>query len=89
MSKIATDQQANGQHENSRKNLAKGFERHVLTKEDQAKGGRQFGINYRKRKAMKEQAELMLSLTFNIKDKNGKDLVDRLKAMRSTRRPDR
>lgn len=38
------------------------------------KGGKKSGEVRRKRKAMKEQAELLLSLPFNIVDKNGNEL---------------
>ena len=38
------------------------------------KGGQKSGEARRKRKAMKEQAELLLSLPFNIKDKQGNEL---------------
>lgn len=38
------------------------------------KGGKKSGEVRRKRKAMKEQAELLLSLPFNIIDKNGNEL---------------
>ena len=38
------------------------------------KGGQKSGEVRRKRKAMKEQAELLLSLPFNIKDKQGNEL---------------
>lgn len=38
------------------------------------KGGKKSGEVRRKRKAMKEQAEILLSLPFNIIDKNGNEL---------------
>lgn len=38
------------------------------------KGGKKSGEVRRKRKAMKEQTELLLSLPFNIIDKNGNEL---------------
>lgn len=38
------------------------------------KGGKKSGEVRRKRKAMKEQAELLLSLPFNIVDKNGNEI---------------
>lgn len=38
------------------------------------KGGKKSGEVRRERKAMKEQAELLLSLPFNIIDKNGNEL---------------
>lgn len=38
------------------------------------KGGQKSGEVRRQRKAMKEQAELLLSLPFNIKDKQGNEL---------------
>ena len=38
------------------------------------KGGKKSGEVRRKRKAIKEQAELLLSLPFNIIDKNGNEL---------------
>ncbi len=41
---------------------------------DSRKGGIKSGEVRRKRKAMKEQAELLLSLPFNIIDKNGNEL---------------
>lgn len=43
-------------------------------KKNGAKGGRKSGEVRRKRKAMKEQAELLLSLPFNIVDRNGNEL---------------
>lgn len=47
-------------------------------REEAKKNGRKGGINSgkvrRKRKAMKKQAELLLSLPFNLTDKNGNEL---------------
>ena len=43
-------------------------------KKNGRKGGKKSGEVRRKRKAMKEQAELLLSLPFNIIDKNGNEL---------------
>ena len=43
-------------------------------KKNGAKGGKKSGEVRRKRKAMKEQAELLLSLPFNIIDKKGNEL---------------
>ena len=43
-------------------------------RENGRKGGQKSGEVRRKRKAMKEQAELLLSLPFNIKDKQGNEL---------------
>lgn len=43
-------------------------------KKNGAKGGKKSGEVRRKRKAMKEQAEILLSLPFNIIDKNGNEL---------------
>ena len=45
------------------------------------KGGIKSGEVRRARKSMKEQAELLLSMTFDIKDKQGKGLVEQLKAL--------
>lgn len=43
-------------------------------KKNGAKGGKKSGEVRRKRKAMKEQAEILLSLPFNIIDKNRNEL---------------
>ena len=43
-------------------------------RENGRKGGQKSGEVRRQRKAMKEQAELLLSLPFNIKDKQGNEL---------------
>ena len=43
-------------------------------KKNGAKGGKKSGEVRRKRKAMKEQAELLLSLPFNLTDRNGNEL---------------
>ena len=43
-------------------------------KKNGRKGGKKSGEVRRKRKAMKEQAEILLSLPFNIIDKNGNEL---------------
>ena len=43
-------------------------------KKNGAKGGRKSGEVRRKRKAMKEQAELLLSLPFKLTDRNGNEL---------------
>lgn len=43
-------------------------------KKNGAKGGKKSGEVRRKRKAIKEQAELLLSLPFNIIDKKGNEL---------------
>ena len=45
------------------------------------KGGIKSGEVRRARKSMKEQAELLLSMTFDIKDKQGKGLVEQLKSL--------
>lgn len=42
-------------------------------KESASKAGKASGEAKRKRKAMKEQAELLLSLPFNLTDRNGKE----------------
>lgn len=46
-----------------------------------SKGGKKSGEVRRARKAMKEQAELLLSMTFDVKDKKGQGLVEQLKAL--------
>lgn len=45
---------------------------------DSAKGGKKSGEVRRKRKAMKEQMDLLLSLPFNLKDSKGNAVVDTL-----------
>lgn len=45
------------------------------------KGGQKSGEVRRQRKAMKEQAELLLSLPFNLTDKNGNELKEVLKKL--------
>lgn len=52
-----------------------------LSREEAKKGGKRSGEVRRQRKAMREQAELLLSMTFNIQDKQGKGLVEQLKAL--------
>lgn len=42
--------------------------------EDSRKGGKKSGEIRRQRKAMKEQMNLLLSLPFNLKDKNGNEI---------------
>lgn len=46
--------------------------------EDSRKGGKRSAEVRRQRKAMKEQMEMLLSLPFNLKDRNGNDLADML-----------
>ena len=46
--------------------------------EDSRKAGIKSGEVRRQRKAMKEQMELLLSLPFNVKDREGKDVIDSL-----------
>ncbi|MBP3464103.1 MAG: hypothetical protein J6K45_06465 [Clostridia bacterium] len=46
--------------------------------EDSRKGGKKSGEVRRKRKAMKEQMDLLLSLPFNLKDSKGNAVVDTL-----------
>lgn len=46
--------------------------------EDSRKGGKKSGEVRRKRKAMKEQMDLLLSLPFNLKDSKGNDVADTL-----------
>lgn len=48
---------------------------------DSQRGGQKSGEVRRQRKAMKEQAELLLSLPFNLTDKNGKELKEVLKKL--------
>lgn len=48
---------------------------------DSRKGGQKSGEVRRQRKAMKEQAELLLSLPFNLTDKNGNELKEILKKL--------
>lgn len=50
-------------------------------KESASKAGRASGEAKRKRKAMKEQAELLLSLPFNLTDKKGNELKEVLKKL--------
>lgn len=45
---------------------------------DSRKGGQKSGEVRRKRKAMKEQMEMLLSLPFNLKDNNGNDVAEML-----------
>lgn len=47
-------------------------------KRNGAKGGKKSGEVRRQRKAMKEQMDLLLSLPFNVTDRNGKAIVDSL-----------
>ena len=42
------------------------------------KGGQKSGEVRRQRKAMKEQMEMLLSLPFNLKDREGNDIADML-----------
>lgn len=49
--------------------------------EDSRKGGKKSGEVRRQRKAMKEQAELLLSLPFNLKDNNGRELSNFLREL--------
>ena len=48
-------------------------------RENGRKGGKKSGEVRRKRKAMKEQAELLLSLPFNLVDRQGNELKEILK----------
>lgn len=50
-------------------------------KESASKAGKASGEAKRKRKAMKEQAELLLSLPFNLKDKKGNESKEVLKKL--------
>lgn len=50
-------------------------------KESASKAGRASGEAKRKRKVMKEQAELLLSLPFNLTDKKGNELKEVLKKL--------
>ncbi len=50
-------------------------------KESASKAGKASGEAKRKRKAMKEQAELLLSLPFNLTDKKGNELKEVLKKL--------
>ncbi len=45
-------------------------------KKDSRKGGQKSGEVRRKRKAMKEQMEMLLSLPFNLKDNDGNDVAN-------------
>lgn len=45
------------------------------------KGGQKSGEVRRQRKAMKEQMEMLLSLPFNLKDKNGNDVINALSSL--------
>ena len=48
---------------------------------DSQRGGQRSGEVRRQRKAMKEQAELLLSLPFNLTDKKGNELKEVLKKL--------
>lgn len=50
-------------------------------KKNGQKGGQKSGEVRRQRKAMKEQAELLLSLPFNLTDKKGNELKEVLKKL--------
>lgn len=50
-------------------------------RENGSKGGKKSGEVRRQRKAMKEQAELLLSLPFNLTDKKGNELKEVLKKL--------
>lgn len=50
-------------------------------RENGKKGGQKSGEVRRQRKAMKEQAELLLSLPFNLTDKKGNELKEVLKKL--------
>lgn len=50
-------------------------------KESASKAGKASGEAKRKRKAMKEQAELLLSLPFNLTDRKGNELKEVLKKL--------
>ena len=50
-------------------------------KESASKAGKASGEAKRKRKAMKAQAELLLSLPFNLKDKKGNELKEVLEKL--------
>ncbi len=45
------------------------------------KGGQKSGEVRRKRKAIKEQMNMLLSLPFNLKDNNGNDIADMLSTL--------
>lgn len=47
-------------------------------KKNGKKGGKKSGEVRRKRKAMKEQMEMLLALPFNLKNKYGEEIVDEL-----------
>lgn len=47
-------------------------------REDGRKGGKKSGEVRRQRRAMKEQMEMLLSLPFNLKDREGNDIADML-----------
>ena len=46
--------------------------------EDSRKAGKRSGEVRRQRKAMREQMEMLLSLPFNLKDRDGNDIADML-----------
>lgn len=50
-------------------------------RESASKAGKASGEAKRRRKAMKEQMEMLLSLPFNLKDKNGNDVIEALSSL--------
>ena len=50
-------------------------------RESASKAGKASGEAKRRRKAMKEQMEMLLSLPFNLKDKNGNNVIDALSSL--------
>ena len=50
-------------------------------RESASKAGKASGEAKRKRKAMKEQMEMLLSLPFNLKDKKGNDVIEALSSL--------
>lgn len=49
--------------------------------EDSRRAGKKSGEVRRQRKAMKEQMEMLLSLPFNLKDRDGNDVVEALSSL--------
>lgn len=50
-------------------------------RESASKAGKASGEAKRRRKVMKEQMEMLLSLPFNLKDKNGNDVIEGLSSL--------
>lgn len=50
-------------------------------RESASKAGKASGEAKRRRKVMKEQMEMLLSLPFNLKDKNGNNVIDALSSL--------